>query len=510
MKTKTMRVTILASLGLLMLVMLSPMPVFAATCVWTGAVDTAWSNAGNWTDCGGGVPGSTDTAVIGPATNSPIVTASTTVGMVIIQNGGILTYNGGTGVDFVITTFNIESGGKYVHNRAAQRPLTSSGRNFDANSTVEIQSLSSSSAYPSFGNLIINNPATVQMSGYLGTVNGGLTKQNTGEFRLATTQAIDLTISGNLDIQGGTLTIQSGTTTNTATVIVNGNISIASGTTIQRGSSATGPWSFNIAGNWSNSGTFTPGNSTVTFHGSSAQTIGGSGATTFNNLTINNPSGVTLNNNATVTGTLTLASGDLNTGSNTLTLGSAATVTGSGDVVGNVQRAHAFNTGTNYAFNNANTLVNFSSVTNGASPSIVVNLSKSAPAGLTTAVPRTYAITPTLNSYNATLQLGYKDSETGGMTEANLRAWRHNGTRWVLQPGGVDTTNNYVYASNVTAFSNWAITDNGAPTAVTLSALDARADAPNALPFVGLGALAVIVLSGVLWRGRAKDERQMT
>jgi hypothetical protein len=126
---------------------------------------------------------------------------------------------------------------------------------------------------------------------------------------------------------------------------------------------------------------------------------------------------------------------------------------------------------------------------------------------LTTAVPRVYSITPTnISNYNATLQLGYKDTETSGMTEANLRAWRHNGTRWVLQAGGVDTTNNYVSATNVTAFSNWAITDNGAPTAVNLSSFDARADAPSALPFVVLGALAMVVAGVMLWRGKAKDE----
>ncbi|MCX7840817.1 MAG: hypothetical protein N2559_15385 [Anaerolineae bacterium] len=210
----------------------------------------------------------------------------------------------------------------------------------------------------------------------------------------------------------------------------------------------------------------------------------------------------TLAADLTVNGTLTLNS-NLDTVTRTLTLGSTSTVTGTGDVVGSVRRAHPFNTNTNYQFNNAQTLVAFNSVTNGASPSLTINLSKSAPPGLTTAVPRLYAITATnISNYNATLQLGYQDTETSGMTEANLRAWRHNGTRWVLQPGSVDTTNNYVSATNVTAFSDWAITDNGAPTAVMLSTFDARTDAPNALPLVTLGALAVIVLGASVWRRR--------
>jgi len=519
------RVTMLAMLALLalaLLVLWSSLPVHAATCVWTGAVDTSWSNASNWSNCNGGVPSVSDTAEIGPATNNPSITTpvsvgaiiinnggaltvgiTTTVGTVTINSGGVLTYSAGTGTTFTITTFNIYDGGKYVHDRDALIPIHGTNRNFSSTSTIEIQRFGyPSSDLPTFGNLIVNNSSEiVQFSGRLVTVTGSLTKKGSRELRFATTQPVTITLAGNFDIQEGTVTIQSGSTTNAASISMSGSVSIGSGATLQRGSGATGLWSFDVSGGWSNSGTFTPGNSTVTFNGSSVQTIGGSGATTFNNLTINNSSGVTLNNNATVTGTLTFASGDLNTSSHTLTLGSNATVTGSGDVVGNVQRAHAFNIGTNYAFNNANTLINFSSVTNGASPSIVINLSKSAPAGLTTAVPRTYTITPTnISSYDATLRLGYLDSETGGMTEANLRAWRHNGTRWVLQSGGVDTTNNYVYASNVTAFSNWAITDNGAPTVVTLSSFAARADAPNALLLIVLAALAAVVLGGVVWK----------
>ncbi len=503
MKAKLVRVGVLVVWAWAGFV-LSPMPARAATCTWTGAVSTNWATAGNWSDCGSGVPGGSDTAVIGPATNNPIVSADTTVGTVTIQNGGLLTYNGGTGVTFSITTFNIEDGGKYIHNRAAPTPLnTATNRNFSPSSTVEIQAFAApTGAQPAYGNLIINNTSTVQMSGNLGTVNGTLTKQNTGEFRLATTQEVALAIGGNLDIQGGSITVQSGATSAAASVSVAGSVSIGSGTTLQRGNSATGSWTFSVAGNWTDNGTCTAGNSTVTFNGTSAQSIGGTSATTFNHLTINNSAGVTLNSSPTVTGTLTLTSGDLNTGSNTLTLGSAATVAGSGDVVGNVRRAHTFSTGTNYQFNNAQTLINFGSITNGASPSIVVNLTKSAPSGLTTAVPRVYAITPTdISSYNATLQLGYKDTETGGMTEANLRAWRYDGARWALQAGGVDTANNYVSATNVTMFSNWAITDNGAPTAVTLSSFDARADAANAVPLVGLGALAAMALgAGVWWR----------
>jgi len=539
MKTKTMRVTLLATLALLtlaLLLMLSPMPVFAATCVWTGAVNTDWATTGNWSSCqgdGDAPPAAGDTVTIPNVTNKPIIASAVSVAGIVIDTGASLTIGSGG---------SLTLSGNLVNNGELKYSTGAGGVTFDGTTTL------SGSGIFTFRSITINAGKTlnagstdITLDGTFsvsGTFNGD---SGTVTFALAavssatvggsgTTNFNHLTISasgktlnvssnrtisiagnfsktaGSFGCGGGTCTVRfTGSSASTITTFGNHpfNITIDSGKTVNTNSS------FNASGNWTNDGTFTANAGTITFNGSSTQTIGGSGATTFNNLTINNSAGVTLNNNATVTGTLTLTSGDLNTGSHTLTLSSNATVTGTGDVVGNVRRAHAFNTGTNYAFNNANTLINFSSITNGASPSVVINLSKSAPAGLTTAVPRSYTITPTnISSYDATLRLGYLDSETGGMTEANLRAWRHNGTRWVLQPGGVDTGSNYVYASNVTAFSNWAITDNGAPTAVTLSSFDARADAPSALPLVGLGALAVIVLGGVLWRGRTKDERR--
>ncbi len=57
--------------------------------------------------------------------------------------------------------------------------------------------------------------------------------------------------------------------------------------TIETGSTLTiGAGKLTVAGNWSNSGTFTAGTGTVEFGGSAEQTIGGS--TTFKNLIINN------------------------------------------------------------------------------------------------------------------------------------------------------------------------------------------------------------------------------
>ncbi|PIV26228.1 MAG: hypothetical protein COS37_07490, partial [Anaerolineae bacterium CG03_land_8_20_14_0_80_58_20] len=114
----------------------------------------------------------------------------------------------------------------------------------------------------------------------------------------------------------------------------------------------SGAQNVTVKGNWSNSGTFTPGTGTVTFNGSSAQTIGGTSATTFNNLTVNNASGVSLSSvDATMNGTLTFTAGKITTGANTLILPTGGTITGAGAdkyVYGNLQKA--FNTGSGQTF----------------------------------------------------------------------------------------------------------------------------------------------------------------
>jgi hypothetical protein len=257
-----------------------------------------------------------------------------------------------------------------------------------------------------------------------------------------------------------------------------------------------------------NGGVFNPRAGSVTFNGISAQTIGG--GPTFNNLAINNSVGVTLTNTTSVNGALALNTGNLNAGSgaNQLVLGCNATVSsaGGGDVVGDVVRTCAFALGTPYAFNNPNTTLNFSS---GSPPtSVTINLLSTKPSQLATAVPRTYTLTPSGGSgYAATLQLRYANTELTGMTEANLRLWRYDGSRYTLQGGTVstDATNPSVSASGVTQFSPWAISDNGVPTRVTLSAFTTTAEMPGQLFWVLGGGVGGLLL-GWRWFWRKRIE----
>ncbi|NCT22254.1 hypothetical protein GW781_14015, partial [bacterium] len=126
----------------------------------------------------------------------------------------------------------------------------------------------------------------------------------------------------NLTITGST---QTKTWTLGADRTVNGNVTINASAPL----TLSGAQNVTVKGNWSNSGTFTPGTGTVTFNGSSAQTIGGTSATTFNNLTVNNASGVSLSSvDATMNGTLTFTAGKITTGANTLILPTGGTITG--------------------------------------------------------------------------------------------------------------------------------------------------------------------------------------
>lgn len=270
----------------------------------------------------------------------------------------------------------------------------------------------------------------------------------------------------------------------------------ADGVSVSNGATLNSPSTLNVAGNLSNNGTFNHNTGTVVMNGTSAQSI--SGNFTFNNLTINANTDVTLNSDATVDGTLTL-NDDLTVASGkVLTMGSSSSTAGDYDVVGKVKRTSSSTSGT---YGSQYTTITF---TDGTPPNdIVVELFKTAPGGLANAVQRYYSIEPNGgNNYTFDLRLHYRDSELGTIPEADLQMWQQVNGRWTLRARtSNDTTNNWVEKTGLTSFSLWALSNSGAPTAVNLSSFDARADAPNALLFVGFGALVVLAL-GVWWNRR--------
>lgn len=126
-------------------------------------------------------------------------------------------------------------------------------------------------------------------------------------------------IAGNLNLLGGTFDMDA----TTGAVSVTGNVSISSGATLKLSTAVGGD--LNVAGNWTNSGTFTPSTRIVQFNGTTAQTL--TGTTTFDYFKINNTNGLTLINPITVNTNLDLTLGKITLGTNNLTLGSAATAT---------------------------------------------------------------------------------------------------------------------------------------------------------------------------------------
>ena len=237
------------------------------------------------------------------------------------------------------------------------------------------------------------------------------------------------------------------TLANKATLVIGSPAGItASGTTgnIQ----VSGDRSFNAGANY-------------LYNGGSAQVTGSGLPQTVNNLEIDNLSGVTLSSNVTVNGALALTNGDLNTAALTLTLaGDGEACSGSGDVIGSVARA-GFTAGVSYCFGNPYTTIRF---TQGAPNAVTVRMAKDQPAGFSTAINRSYAITANGGgSFVATLRLHYKDEELNGLAEDQLLIYRRDAQWTKIDVTGRDTTNNWVENSNVTAFSTWTIAEESIP-----------------------------------------------
>jgi hypothetical protein len=244
---------------------------------------------------------------------------------------------------------------------------------------------------------------------------------------------------------------------------IKGDATIQSGTTLN----ANG-LNINLAGNWSNSGTFTPGTGTVTMDGASAQTMSGS---TFYNLTINNASGVSLLTDETVSNTLTLSNGNVSTGANKMIIASGGAVSRtSGHVVGNLQKHFAaaatqtFEVGdaSNYtpvevdvasvitpgsviASTQAGDHSNIASSTLEASKSVNRNWTLSNAGGFV------------FSSYDATFNFVSGDLD-GGANTSNLIVGKLDGGTWTYPTVGTRTSTS-TQATGMTGFSDFQLAE---------------------------------------------------
>jgi len=437
-------------------------------CTWLGISSgntTDWNDAGNWT---GGIPNETSHVHIPNTTNHPTLPASTTIGILNIEAGGVL--NGGTGT---ILTISGSSGA-----------WDNLGTFNAGTSTVVFTNAAATMADPTnFYNLTIADGASLtlgtdnimRIAGVFslstnGVLNAG-NNQNTVEYNGGDQMVVypngstpgyhNLILSGTgtksmptepLHLHGeltlsGTVSVTAG-----SDITVNGihsNVIIDAGCTFNASA-----FTHIVAGDWTNNGTFTAGTSTINFNGAAAQTI--AGVNTFNNVTINS-AGVTATANQTVNGILDLQSanasdvkGSLDMGAFTLNMGADATTTGTGDVSGIVRRT-TINTGTVYTFGNQLTTITFPSV--GTIPTAIsMNIILgTAPTWKTNAIKRQFIVSQTGGSgTKAVASLHYLDSELNANTENQMIVWVKIGES-IVERGrsSYDLTSNFLTLTDV-------------------------------------------------------------
>ncbi|MDB5923457.1 MAG: hypothetical protein JWN13_2393 [Betaproteobacteria bacterium] len=266
-----------------------------STHTFTGAVTITagtWSNSGNESITfrnGLALNGGTFTAGTGVYTfdtNSQAIGGTSSISIPSVTVTGVTLTNNGT-----LTVGSVLAGSGGIIN-AANATLNITG-------TSAITTLTAAAN----GNTVLYNGAaqTVKLPSGAPATYYNLTISGSG---IKTMPATVMTISNDF--------ITSGTASVTAAqaLTVGRNFTVGASTTF---SAAT--FSHSVAGDFSNSGTFAGGTSTVTFTGGVAQALGGAAATTFNNLTINKSANkvsiACATPSPTVNATLTLTSGDI-------------------------------------------------------------------------------------------------------------------------------------------------------------------------------------------------------
>ena len=295
-------------------------------------------------------------------------TATAGNGLTIVGNVTL-----GSGTTLNASTFTHSVGGNWTNNSATFTPSTST--------------------------VTFNNTTAAQ------AINGSATTQTFNNITVAKT-AQTLSVGGS-----------------TTTLTMNGGLTLTSGT-FDVGTAAT----VNVAGNWSNSGTFTHNNGIVNFNGGSAQTILGTNSNAFYDLTINNTGGVSVTTaDQTVNHTLTLTSANASStqgalgmlNNHILFMGASATTAGTGDVSGYINRT-SFVLGTDYTFGNPNTKMNFTVGPLPSSVSVEVYLAN--PSWKSNAINRYYDVTQTGGTADTRLRFNahYLNSELNNNTDGNL------------------------------------------------------------------------------------------
>ncbi len=396
--------------------------------------------------------------------NPKSLTGSSTVVGNLVVNGGTLTHTAGT-VTLSGTNKTVAGTGTIGFNGLWIRGSVTTTNSFSLTGNLNIDgSFSATAGTVTFAgstlfsgtanlfNLTLNGTllqmstaATLGVAGATTLLAGAFDATshipNTVVFNGTGGQVLSPIIYYNLEISGG------GTKTSTGNLAALGNFTIDTGAAFDGGS---GGYTNYVTGNWQNNGTFTAGNSTVELNGAANTSI--NGANVFNQLRLNLTNSavvVSLATNATV-GTLDMALGTLNTGTNTLTI--TSTRTNSGIVLGTITHQHSFATNVGYAFESPYNTITFAAETNVTSVTVAVAIGSISDFPSGAAINRQYTVSlATTNPYTATFQAHYQDAELNGNTESLLTLFQNTGGSWIsVGKTANDPTNNWVSDASLT------------------------------------------------------------
>lgn len=233
-----------------------------------------------------------------------------------------------------------------------------------------------------------------------------------------------------------------------------------------------------------NDGTFTAGNSTLSFTGNTGTSnsfISGSGTVNLYNLTLNkSANGLQLNRNIGVSNTLLFASGDsLFLNNYNIDLGTTGSLSGetnnkriTGRTGGYIQITQYLNAPS--TVNPGNIGIEISSAANLGNTVIRRGHVQQADAS----VYRYFDVTPTANTgLNASVDFYYFHNELGIISESNLGMFSssNGGTSWSnIGENGIEQTLNYVTKNGIAQFDRLTLANISTPLAVSLLYLKAK------------------------------------